>query len=145
MEHCAIMKKSWGFTDKILSGEKTIESRWYATKRTPWGKVKKGDIVYFKNTGEPVSIKADVKDVLSFSDLTPAKEKYLLLKYGKAIGIESKDMKQFLASFKDKRYCILIVLKNPEKIRPFDISKKGFGAMAAWITIPDIRSIRCKT
>lgn len=33
MEHVAIMKKSWGLTRKILSGEKTIESRWYRFRR----------------------------------------------------------------------------------------------------------------
>lgn len=31
MEHVAIMRKSWGLTDKILSGQKKIESRWYKT------------------------------------------------------------------------------------------------------------------
>lgn len=27
MEHLAIMRKSWGLTDKILNGQKKIESR----------------------------------------------------------------------------------------------------------------------
>ncbi|MDO8559127.1 MAG: hypothetical protein Q7R84_02240 [bacterium] len=36
MEHLAIMKKSWGLTEKILSGQKKIESRWYLSKRSPW-------------------------------------------------------------------------------------------------------------
>jgi len=32
MEHVAIMRKAWGLTDKILSGQKKIESRWYSVK-----------------------------------------------------------------------------------------------------------------
>lgn len=28
MIHIAIMKKEWGFIDKILTGQKIIESRW---------------------------------------------------------------------------------------------------------------------
>jgi len=29
MQHIAIMKKSWRLTEKILAGEKTLETRWY--------------------------------------------------------------------------------------------------------------------
>ena len=35
MQHVAIMKKSWGLTDKILSGQKKIESRWYLSSFCP--------------------------------------------------------------------------------------------------------------
>ena len=48
MEHVAIMKKSWGLTEKILTGAKKIESRWYKNKHTPWNRIKSGEIVYFK-------------------------------------------------------------------------------------------------
>ena len=40
MEHVAIMKKSWGFIEKILGGQKTIESRWYSLKSKPWDNIK---------------------------------------------------------------------------------------------------------
>ncbi|MEI7477466.1 MAG: hypothetical protein WCJ81_02865 [bacterium] len=39
MDHVAIMKKSRKLIPKIVSGEKTIESRWYQTKRAPWNTV----------------------------------------------------------------------------------------------------------
>jgi len=54
MNHIAIMRKSWGLAEKILTGEKTIESRWYETRRAPWGKIKKGDIVYLKLFNSPI-------------------------------------------------------------------------------------------
>lgn len=44
--------------------------------------------------------------------------------------------------FKDKNYCLLIFLKNPREINYFDISKKGFGAMSAWITVKNIKEIK---
>ena len=69
MHHIAIMKKEWKLTQKILSGEKKIESRWYSNRSAPWGKIKAGETVYFKDSGEPVSIKAEVVKVLEFSDL----------------------------------------------------------------------------
>ncbi len=128
--------------EKIISGEKTIESRWYKNKSAPWGKIEKGDTVYFKNSGEPVSIRAEVKKIISFSDLAPKQVKDILIKYGRPDGINKNDINKFYKLFKDKRYCLLIFLKNPAKIKHFEINKKGFGAMAAWITLENIARIK---
>ena len=140
MDHLAILNKSWKLLDKILSGEKTIESRWYVTKRIPWNKIQKGETIYLKNSGEPVTAKATVEKV---TQLELDKEKVLkLLKiYGLAIGIVEGKIPEFYERFKDKKYCILINLKEPQKIEPFNIDKKGFGLMSAWITVKDIKEI----
>ena len=142
MDHVAIMRKSWKLIPKILSGEKKIESRWYKTKHSPWGKIKRGDAVYFKNSGEAVNIKAIVSKVLQFEDLTPKKVKTLLKKYGRADGIEKNEESRFYRRFKDKKYCLLIFLKNLKEIKPLDIDKRGFGMMAAWISVPKIGKIK---
>lgn len=131
--HVAIMKKSWGLLPKILTGEKTIESRWYLNKSRPWGNISAGETVYFKNSGEAVTVKAKVHKVLEFKNLTPKKVKEILEKY--KIG-------DFYENFKNKKYCILVFLKNPKKVKPFNINKSGFGAMSAWITIDNIDTIR---
>ena len=140
MDHLAIMKKQWGLTQKILSGRKKIESRWYKARYSPWNKVKVGETIYIKNTGELVSLKAKVEKVIQFSDLTPKRVTQLLGKYGKDLGIQ--DIPKFFQMFKDKKYCILIFLKSPQKIKPFDIDKTGFGFMAAWISTPNIKKIK---
>lgn len=127
MDHVAIMKPSWKLLPKILTGEKTIESRWYQTKRAPWDKIFAGDMVYFKNSGEPVTVKAKVKKVLQFKSLTPQKIKKIINVYGRRIGITTAPP--------NKRFCILIFLENPEEIRPFEVDKTGFGAMTAWLTL----------
>ena len=142
MDHVAIMKKSWGLTKKILSGQKKIESRWYKAKVAPWNKIKVGETVYFKDSGEPVSIKAKVKKVLQFSSLTPEKVAEILKTYGEEDGIESENIPEYYERFKDKKYCLLIFLENPQRIEPFEINKKGFGMMSAWISLEDINQIR---
>ena len=136
------MKKSWGLTQKILTGEKKIESRWYKVKRAPWGKIAPGDTVYFKDSGEPVAIKAEVDRIMQFSGLTPHKVKEILVEYGREDGIERDKISEFFELFKDKKYCMLIFLKNPMKIKPFDIDKTGFGAMSAWIITENVNKIR---
>lgn len=46
--------------------------------------------------------------------------------------------KNFLSYSKNKKYCLLIFLKNPEKVEPFEINKTGFGMMSAWLTAENI-------
>lgn len=140
--HVAIMKKSWGFLPKIASGSKVIESRWYNRKVEAWGKVSAGDTIYFKNSGEPVTLSAEVNYVLQFANLTPDKVKELLNTYGAQDGIDDKDLSDYYSILKDKKYCILIFLKSVGKVRPFNVSKTGFGALCAWLTADDVDLIK---
>jgi len=97
-------------------------------------------MIYFKNSGEKVSVRVRVRKILRFENLTPNKVRELLLKYGKDDGVT--DIKKYFQLFKDKNYCLLIFINKPETIEPFDIDKRGFGSMAAWICMEDINSIR---
>ncbi|MBI2642055.1 MAG: hypothetical protein HYW96_00580 [Candidatus Wildermuthbacteria bacterium] len=142
MEHIAIMRKSWGLTKKILSGQKTVESRWYSVKYRPWNRIKAGETVYFKDSGNPVRLKAHVKKVMQFQNLTPNRVRKLLNKYGKDDGIEKLRAPEFYKRFKYKKYCILVFLKNPKRIKPFFINKKGFGLLSSWLIVNDILRIK---
>ena len=141
MDHVAILSKKYGLLDKIISGEKTIESRWYVNRISPWNKIKKGEIVYVKNSGEPIIAKASVNKVLQF-DLKHTKVKDILSEFGKRIGFNSKDMNKWIEMYKNKNYCILMFLENPTKIKPFKINKKGFGINSAWLCINNINKIK---
>jgi ASC-1-like (ASCH) protein len=48
MDHLAILSKEKNFLGRILSGEKTIESRWYRNRKPPFKTIAPGDTVYFK-------------------------------------------------------------------------------------------------
>jgi hypothetical protein len=142
MEHIAIMKKSWGLTERILSGDKTIESRWYASRSAPWGRISPGESLYFKNSGEPVTIRATVSKVLQFDNLNQKKVNSILNRYWKEDGLEKEDVPKFFDLFKNKKYCILVFLKGAKKIKPFNINKSGFGAMSAWIMVDGLSKIK---
>src|SRR3989304_3580104 len=119
MDHIAIMKKSWGLIPKILDGRKKIESRWGKNKCAPWGKVKVGDRVFFKNSGEPVTVLARVSKVLQFEDLNSEGVREILGKYGGDDGISISNLENTIEWAKEKRYCTLIFLENPKEIQPF--------------------------
>lgn len=142
MEHIAVMRKTWGLLEKILSGEKTIESRWYMHKRAPWNCIKGSEIVYFKNSGKPVTVRARAARVMQFSNLTPAGVKSILHRYGNAIGIAENVARAFYRSIKHKKYCIFVLLKDAEGVKPFEIDKKGFGAMSAWICVDTVSKLK---
>lgn len=137
MEHVAILAKKRKLLGRILSGEKTIESRWYVSRRTPWNMIAPNDTVYFKESGDPIVAKALVEKAI-FVELTPAVVKGLLREYGDRICLTA----QAYEGLKDKRYSILIFLKDVERIEPFEIDKSGFGSMAAWITTQRVSSLR---
>lgn len=142
MEHIAIMKKAWGLTEKILTGEKTVESRWYKAKHSPWGRIASGDTIYFKDSGDLVSVKARVAKVLQFDGLNPRKIEEILTEYGpKDLGTEGimPEIRKYVSG---KKYCILVFFEGAEKIKPFKIDKTGFGTMSAWISIDNIDNIK---
>lgn len=139
MDHVAIMKKSWGLIPKILSGVKTVESRWYQTRRAPWNAARAGERVYFKNAGEPITAKARISEVLQFEVDNIEDVERITRRYGKDIALVNADPRTWSRL---PKYCILLRLESPSAVEPFNVSKKGFGTGAAWLTVPDVHAIR---
>lgn len=142
MDHVAIMKKSWCLIPKILDGKKKIESRWGRNKCSPWGKVKVGDTVYFKNSGEPVTIVSKVYKIQEFENLNYIKVREILKKYGGDAGISISSLEETIKWARKKRYCTLIYIESPKKIKSFNIDKTGFGSAAAWLSVSNINKIK---
>lgn len=140
MDHIAIMNKNAGLISDIISGKKTIESRWYVNKIAPWNKIQKGDVVYFKDSGSPVTAFALVDEVIQFENLNAKKIAEITQKFGGVGKINLRDKTGKFA--KGKNYCILIFLKNPQSVEPFKINKAGFGSSCAWMCVGDINKVR---
>ena len=138
MDHLVIISKKRKLLNKILSGEKKIESRWYKYKRQPFGCISEGDVVYFKESGGPVFVKANVEKVLVYENLNLEVISEIIKRYGNLIGINLNSIEEV----RNKRYCILIFLNDAQKIEPFEINKKGFGLMNAWISVDNINKLR---
>jgi ASC-1-like (ASCH) protein len=79
MDHVAILRKSSQLLEKILAGEKKIESRLCSARFSPWDRISTGDTIYFKYSGMPVEAKAKVKKVRQFS-VWLSKERLMLLR-----------------------------------------------------------------
>ncbi|PIY17037.1 hypothetical protein CO112_02170 [Candidatus Dojkabacteria bacterium CG_4_9_14_3_um_filter_150_Dojkabacteria_WS6_41_13] len=135
------MNPKWHLIEKILRGEKTIESRWYKNKISPWDKIQKGDIVYFKDAGKLVTAKATVSHVIQTEIIQLSDATNLINQYQKDLCFTQDSL--FNTSWLEgKRYVILIFLTKPETVEPFTINKTGYGSACAWISIQNINAIK---
>lgn len=149
MDHVAILRKANiskgdNLLRDILNGTKTIESRWYMNRISPWDKIKKGDVVYFKESGRPVTAKANVSRIIQIDNLNDITLKDLINKYGNAISPNKSQEKwsNWIKKHTKKRYCILIFLKDVEKVKPFNIDKSGYGISSAWLAVGSISKVK---
>ena len=145
MDHVAIMHKGLGLIERIVDGRKTIETRWYKTKRAPWGAISTGDDVYFKESGGSVVAKATVSKVLQIDDLNAKTAGDIIEKYGNGICFVEQDQKKLLEWILTRKYAVLIFLEKAKRIAPFEIDKTGYGNAAAWLCVGTISSVRVYT
>ncbi len=126
MKHIVILRQP--FFDMVLSGEKTIESRWSMNKIAPYNKVKAGDIIHLKETGKDVTATAKVRRV-KYYELTPEKVEDIRTKYGKEIGTyKFEDWQSIL----QKKYCTLIWLENVKRVEPIKVPRSNG---AGWLVV----------
>jgi len=110
MKHLAIFNEK-GYIDKILKGEKTMEGRFSREKDLPYGKIKKGDEIFLKESGGAILGKAEVDNVLFFDNLEPEMLGKLKREYNKELGTGDK----FWEKHGKSKYATLIFLKNPKR------------------------------
>jgi hypothetical protein len=111
-------------------------------KSAPRDKINAGDTVYFKDSGEPVTVRATVSQVEQFADLDDNTRSAVIKKCCYADVGSRKIPSAILNYTKGKKYCIIVHLKTPQAVKPFEIDKSGYGNMCAWISLLDINKIK---
>lgn len=121
-KHLAIFKGEAG--EAILSGKKTIESRFSKVRKSPFGLISNGDLVYIKPSGEDIIGQFRVKKVFFFDNLDLSDLSYLRNLYGEGLSVE----KEYWEKNKNARYGTLIFIgdctrfiTSPVKFRKKDL------------------------
>jgi dephospho-CoA kinase/ASC-1-like (ASCH) protein len=127
--HLAVMVQP--YLSRILSGEKTIESRFSINMIAPFNRIKKGDIVVLKKSGDSVVALFEAGNIECFelnsrNDLIKIKEKY-----NDRLMIEDIFWEEKISS----RYATLIDIQELLLLQPFKINKTS---RTAWMTIGPI-------
>ncbi len=132
-KHLAIF--SSGGARQILSGKKTIETRFSQKRIAPFGLVNLGDIVYIKPSGEDIIGQFVVKKVINYEGLDSEDLALIRNKYGKQIslGNDSEDQKYFEQRATAK-YATIIFIGNVEHfiVSPINITKKD---LRGWVVL----------
>ena len=131
--HLAILAPGW--TELILDGSKTIESRFTKVRCAPFGKVHEGDSVYLKESGGLVKGMFTVAKVETFENLTESQICDLFYKeYREQIFSSlSAAMQRPPEKWLTAKHATLIHVSDPIAFdEPFRYRQKG---RSAWIVL----------
>ncbi|QQG43120.1 MAG: hypothetical protein HYW45_02865 [Candidatus Daviesbacteria bacterium] len=84
--HLAIFSKDVG--EKILTGQKTMESRFSQSKNAPFQQISTGDLVYIKPSGKEIIGEFRVNKVIFFDGLTPQDLLDIEKRYGAELAVD---------------------------------------------------------
>ena len=128
--------------DNLISGEKTMIIRGATGRKLPYGRVFKGDILYFiENKGDGlVKAKAKVKDVFNSEQLKKTESEELVKQNQNKLLLDSGLIKRFSG----KRYIVLITIESFQKLDPFKIDRSAYGNMDDWLPVDDINKVKIK-
>ncbi|RKU10857.1 hypothetical protein C6503_19425 [Candidatus Poribacteria bacterium] len=131
--HIAILAPGW--SELILDGSKTIESRFTKVRCAPFGKVHEGDIVYLKESGGLVKGMFTVAKVETFENLTDAQICDLFYKeYREQIFSDvSASMQRPPEKWLTAKHATLVHIADPIAFeKPFPYQQKG---RSAWLVL----------
>lgn len=136
-KHLAIMNKQT--IEAILSGRKTVETRFSKHKIPPFGQVSAGDLIYMKPPGEDIIGQCRVKKVFNFEGLTSNDMEKLFVDYGKQIGIGVKEEdEKYFQGKRDSSYGTLIFISESERFitSPVKIKKRD---LRGWVVLGEYK------
>lgn len=137
MEHLVYCDTKSMELESILSGKKTLLHRSSHRKKAPYGKVRKGDALYFA-LDEGMSLirgKARVRSVTEFSKKTDASLEALLEKHGSKLQL-TVDQKEELLSV---NYLCIMELEDVVPLKPLAFQRPS--GRSDWEVLPAIEDI----
>ncbi|MFH0937320.1 MAG: hypothetical protein V1808_03430 [Candidatus Daviesbacteria bacterium] len=132
-KHLAIMRLST--IEAILSGKKTIETRFSLHRISPFGQIGMGDLVYMKPPGEDIVGQFKVKKVFSYEGLSPQDLEKIFADFGAQIGVgDKKEDQKYQQDKKDSKFGTLIFIGESDRFLtpPVKIKKKD---LRGWVVL----------
>lgn len=127
-KHLAIF--SGGAGEKILTGQKTMESRFSKNKNAPFQQISTGDLVYIKPSGKDIIGQFRVNKVIFFDGLSEADFSQIKKDYGEALAVDESYWKAKINS----RYGTLVWIGQTQQFltSPIRFSKKD---LRGWVVL----------
>ncbi len=128
MKHLAIFKGEGA--ELILSGKKSIESRFSKRKDPPFGQISAGDLVYIKPSGKDIIGQFMVKKVIFYDGLEAGDVSEIRERYEKQLAVGEA----YWQGKKEAKYGTLIFIGevDPFITSPIKIPKKD---LRGWVVL----------
>lgn len=142
MDHVVMVDHPSGELDKLLNGDKCMIIRAGMGRKTPYGRVKPGEILYFVNNNGDGLVRAAavVKSVSNSDMLTPEESRSLLLMKKNELHLEVEQFQEFL----NKKYVVLVEVKNVCRVMEFKLEKSVLQNSEDWVPIENIDLLKRK-
>jgi hypothetical protein len=124
--HLAILVNP--YLQRLLDGQKTIESRFSIQRRAPYEQVQAGDVVLLKQSGRPIRGIGLVSQVW-FYELTPPVLQHIQTTYADELGIDDPG---FWAARTTASFATLMRLDHVSPIAPIVFTKRD---QRAWVVL----------
>ena len=139
--HLALMNPF--FMKKIFNGQKTIETRWTKTNRTPFRRIEEGEKIFFKEVGGNVKASATAQKVEFHknNEIEPTIN-FFIKKNFQEIGFSSiEQLNEFLNEKKEINYLSIIWLEDVKK-ENFKVDPKKYAYRNGWVILNNILDIK---
>jgi hypothetical protein len=122
------------YLTRVLSGEKTVESRFLQVRIAPFDRVAPGDHLLLKQVGGPIVAKATAAVVRQFADLTPARVLNLTNTFRDELRLDA----DFAAHAQAARYAVLVWLADVRRLTlPCPYAKRD---RRGWVVLSEIEN-----
>lgn len=140
MDHIVYLDRPAGALEAMRQGKKTMVGRAYNGRRSPYGKVKAGDMLYFtENDGKQIIYGRGMATVVYDSPkLSHEESEALLEKHRRALWLSES---QFLR-MAGKRYLVLVTVDRFQEIPPFRFTRRDFHTLDDWILVGNVETAR---
>jgi len=128
--------------ENLQAGIKDMIIRGDMGRKLPYGRVKKGDALYFvENKGDAlVKAKANIASVFESEKLSKEDSINLVEESQERLLLNTGMMKRFAG----KRYVILLELKDFEALEAYKIDRSDYGNMDDWLPVENIKKVKLK-
>ncbi len=140
MDHVVYLDAKAKELESLLSGKKTMIIRGATGRKLPYGRVSRGDVLYFINNNAEGVVKAKTKTkrVINSDKMSKEESVALVEGYQDKLQLTVRQFKRWAG----KRYIVLIEVEEVEQLVPFPIDKSEYGNMDDWLPVEDIKSVR---
>jgi hypothetical protein len=142
MDHVVYVDHPSGELDKLLKGEKCMLIRAGMGRKTPYDRVKPGDILYFVNNNKEGLVRAAavVKSVSNSDMLSPEESRNLLLLKKNELHLEVEQFQEYL----NKKFMVLVEVKDVCRIMEFKLDKAALQSNEDWVPVENIDLLKRK-